>query len=248
MQDIPLLKKLISENKVTSIKLVHLGLVPKIFDTIIFFKNNPTFLLHLLRLLQDLTLTNDFVIELMINKKISEILEKILNCHMNSVHKDNNHLLSELFFLLANLVAGFTSHADYFVQNTNLIKLLFQIFKFKKHITTITQEMIMVVKNVIKNGSIMSIYELTKYKVVDFVTEIIYNTNDSNIIYAALQCIETLILRLSEVSENQVSFLIKDFQLVIPKLENYSLNSNDNIAGKADNILNLIKQYANIYN
>jgi hypothetical protein len=230
------IKQLTSDEKSTAVvKLLNYNLIDKLFDIILFFKDDPRHLTIPLRILQDLSYGNDFITEHMINKKISEVLEKIVNTYQNSVHKDSNVLLIDVYFLLANLVAGYPMHTDYFVFQSNLIKQLFQLFKHKKGVPRLTYEMIIVVRNIIKNGGKQTVLEMVKYKIIDFITEIIYNTSDTDTIIASLDCLSSLLARID--LDGNYSCILKQFEQITGKLENFRLHKVDRISLTADCIM-----------
>jgi hypothetical protein len=225
--------KRLSEDEPTSYKLIQNNILDKLFEFILFFQKEPLNLITPFRILQNLSIGNNIIIDLMINKKISEILEKLINIYQNSVNKDSNPLLIEIYFLLGNLVAGFQSQADHFVYNTNLIKNLFHIFKFKKNNSKLVLELLMVIRNVILNSSKAATYELIKLKVFDFLAEILYSTHDTETILAGLDCIGGLFVKLEESFSH-----FKETEVLFTKLENYRLHTHEEISEKAELILN----------
>jgi hypothetical protein len=221
----------------TIYKLLNCNIIDKLFKLILFFKDSPCHLLIPLRVLQDLAYGNNFIIELMINKKIAELLEKVVNTHQNSIHRDSSTLLIDIYFLLANLVGGYQSQTDFFVLQSNLIKQLFHIYKFKKGVPKLIYEMLIVLQNVLKNGSKQAILEILKFKFIDFITEIIYNTSDPDLIVTCLDCLSSLISRL----EPNEKFII-NFEQIKVKLENFKLHTNETISIEAESTLSLIER------
>jgi hypothetical protein len=158
---------------------------------------------------------------------------------MNSVNKETNNLIPEIYFLISNMLAGITQHTEHIVLNTNLIKQMFTIFKFKKQHNEIVNEMIIVCFNALSTGTNLVVLEFIKLKIIDFLAEILYNAGSTTAL--ALKTLGLLINRLN--TELYLISMELESNNLINKIENLGLHNNEQISSLAHEIIGLLEKH-----
>src|SRR5689334_11567755 len=123
------------------------------------------------------------------------MLEKVISSHMNSIHRDTNRLLMNIYFLISNMVGGISHHTEYIVLNTGIIKQMFQVFKFKKQHKEVVEEMILVCFNSLQTGTNIVFLELIRLKLINFLAENLYATESPSTIILCLKTLGCLVKR-----------------------------------------------------
>jgi hypothetical protein len=141
---------------------------------------------------------------------------------MNSVKSDSIKILTNLYWVAANLSGGCAPHADVMSQS-NLCKQIFHFIKFKKD-KKLVREMTYFLYNLVKMGGPISIITLIKLKIIWLSCEILTNFYDEDIITTILKLLDLLLDRTD--SRFFIIEELKEFN-AISKLENLILSPSD---------------------